>query len=144
MKLRSLVLLLIASSFVLSGCATSTRPTSQNSVIPVSGSSILDSTYMTPNSDKIKLTVIRDSGIAGMACAVRFYLDGVATVDLDSSEGVTLYPKQGEHILSAQWSKACPDNQLVETSLKLEKNDQKKFRISYGVYSGLKIMPTAF
>jgi hypothetical protein len=131
----------VAACSILAACAT--RPVSNAHVVPVPTSRSLSTQFLTEQPGTGKITVKRDSGLMGAACAARVYIDGQPMADLRSSEATTRYLPIGPHIVSVEPSGPCGGG-LSEVTADVTIERPLSFRIAYGSNGDYSINPTAF
>ena len=136
-------LLILSLGFVLLGCASTPVPTSEAVQIPDSRVLEGGKQYLLPNKNSGKLIVKRDSGIMGVACSTRIYLNGKDIADLDTSEKVVLNLPEGEYIVSAEPNGICGGG-LTEVKFNVKANSQSVFRYGTSGNGSPSIYPTAF
>lgn len=128
--------LLIGASItiaLLSGCSTK---------IATSTSTVSPTLYGTATADSALITVTRDSGIVGAACAAKLSIDNKVVAKLKPSDSVKLNVPSGRHILSFDTRGGlCPSvSDAVEVTL--NKGDDKRYRIRADTNGNFQLLPT--
>jgi hypothetical protein len=123
------------------GCAT--RPVSNANSVAVPASRSLSSQFLQEQPGTGRITVKRDSGLMGSACAARVYIDGQPMADLRTSESTVRYLPVGPHIVSVEPSGPCGGG-LSEVAAEATVERPLSFRIGYGSNGDYSINPTAF
>lgn len=127
------ILFAVAAIVTLSAC--STKPaTSTGTLTPT--------LYSTATTDSGLITVTRDSGIVGAACAAKLSIDNKVVANLKPSDSVKLNVPSGRHILSFDTRGGlCPSvSDAVEVTL--NKGDDKKYRIRADTNGNFQLLPT--
>ena len=129
--------------FILTGCASTLVSTSEAIQIP--DSRVLDGgrQYLLPSRNSGIFIVKRDSGIMGVACSTKIYLNGKSIADLDTSEKVVLNLPVGEYIVSAEPNGVCGGG-LTEVKFNVKDSSQSVFRYGTSGNGSPSIYPTAF
>lgn len=123
----------------LVGCATTPVPDGVARLVPQS--QVLDKAYLEPILNAGLVTVKRDSGFMGSACAVRIFVNNKPLAELDTSEKVVFYLAAGDYVLGA-WPTALCGGGYFETPAKIAAGSSSSFRVGHG-NSGLFIQPSA-
>ena len=118
----------------LTACATTPVPTSDSKPIPP-----LDASYQAGTP----VTIKRDAGLVGAACAIRVFVDGKPAADLRARERVQLRIAPGEHVFSVKPNGLCGGG-LREVARDVPADGAIAFRIGYGGAGDLSINPTSF
>ncbi len=138
-KLAAFSLALIG--ITLGGCAST--PVSNTEAVDVPAKRIVDSTLMQSMANSGKVTIKRDNGFTGSACAKRVFADAKAVADLNTGERLVIYLSEGEHIISAKSNSPCGGG-LVETMVTVKAGGNYSYRIGTQSNMGDGIYPTAF
>jgi len=98
--------------------------------------------YGTATADSALITVTRDSGIVGAACAAKLSIDDKVVASLKPSDSVKLNVPSGRHILSFDTRGGlCPSvSDAVEVTL--NKGDDKRYRIRADTNGNFQLLPT--
>jgi len=98
--------------------------------------------YGTATADSALITVTRDSGIVGAACAAKLSIDDKVVASLKPSDSVKLNVPSGRHILSFDTRGGlCPSvSDAVEVTL--SKGDDKRYRIRADTNGNFQLLPT--
>ncbi|MGA9618981.1 MAG: lipoprotein [Serratia proteamaculans] len=91
------VILAIAATAILSGCATDIVPVSQ--AIKAPPERIFK--YQNTSKSDAAITVIRDSGLGGSGCFITVFINGERSARLDPKEKVTFHINSGAWIIGA-------------------------------------------
>ncbi len=89
------------------------------------------------------LTIKRDSGFMGSACAIEVFMDGEAIADLRTSEKVTLYVRPGKHLFGARATGICGGGS-ADASLVSEAGKPDTLRVSSEQGGDIRIAPSGF
>lgn len=127
------VLFAVIAVATLSACSTSPA-TSAKTVSPM--------LYSTASSDTAKVTVTRDSGVVGAACAAKIFVDSKIVGQLKPSESVTLHIPNGRHIISFDTRGGLCPSMTDAVDVNLIKNDVKKYRIRSDLNGNYQLLPT--
>lgn len=119
---RRLPLLLPLVATALAACSTTPVPLSEANF---TADQYL---YRTASADTAPVTVRRDRGFYGAACATRIYANGGLAARLQAGEAVVLNIPAGEVILGAEPGTLCPGN-LVEREATLQAGKPVHFRV---------------
>lgn len=122
----------------LSACATTAIPTSQ--ATPTSD--VLDVPRTLQRDGTGKVSVKRDVGSVGSACAIRVLVDGKPLANLRQGQVVTAYLDPGDYILGASSTGICGGGD-AESALSLRVGEKKTYRISIDQGASIRIGPTA-
>jgi hypothetical protein len=143
MKNLKYYLLIFSLVFFLLGCASTPVPTSDAIQIP--DSRVLEGgrQYLSPIKNSGQFIVKRDTGIMGVACSTKIYLNGKGIADLDVSEKVVLNLPEGDYIVSAEPNGVCGGG-LTEVKFNVKANSQSVFRYGTSGNGSPSIYPTAF
>jgi hypothetical protein len=125
-----------------SGCATT--PVSGNTAKSVPPDRLFASEMTTEAAGRSSLTVTRDSGMMGAACAAKFFLDGKHIADLKPKEQVRLYVVPGEYIAGVRSPGGICGGGTDQTSFAVKPDRSAALRIAWGQAGDLKIEPSAF
>lgn len=98
-------------------------------------------TQQRPNT--VRLTVKRDRGFTGGACASKLYVDGSLAAEVKTSEKIALFLAPGKHLLGVKPSGICAGG-TAEAAVVLEANAPQSYRISVEQSGDLRLQPTAF
>jgi len=120
--MRRLCIAAIAGS--ICGCATS--PVSNSDAHDVPDSRMHSHQWLAPAFDTSQLTIKRDSGMMGAACAVSVFMDGEAIADLRTGEKVSLNIRPGKHLFGARATGICGGGS-ADTSLVSEARNRTRF-----------------
>ena len=134
-----LILCVLALSFI-AGCATTPIPAE---LAEPAGKNRLLAFQQPPNQPNGIIMVTRDTGIAGSACQVFIYIDGLHTASVWSGETAKFYVPVGEHVIGVNTSWYCGGG-LKEHQHLIEANKAHRFRISADSNFSMQIAPTAF
>lgn len=137
----ALPLVYIVISAAFAGCAT--KPVSYTEAEPVPSSRVLAPELLRARPDAARITVKRDSGFMGSACAFRVFVDGRPVVELRSSERVDIYVDPGQHILGTYATGICGGG-TAEVEATVGAGQWKSYRIASGQEGTLQFSPTAF
>ncbi len=130
--MKRLIIAIISMS-VLTACSTSPA-TSAKTVSPM--------LYSTASSDTAKVTVTRDSGVVGAACAAKIFVDDKIAGQLKPSESVTLHIPSGRHIISFDTRGGLCPSMTDAVDVNLIKDDVKKYRIRSDLNGNYQLLPT--
>jgi hypothetical protein len=122
------------------GCASS--PVSNSEAQSAPDSRVHSRQWATPAPDTSELTIKRDGGVMGAACAVAVYMDGEAIADLRTSEKVTLYVRPGKHLFAARATGLCGGG-TADASLVSEAGKPDTLRVSVEQSGDIRIAPSA-
>ena len=127
------ILFAVAAIVTLSACSTK---------IATSTSTVSPTLYGTATADSALITVTRDSGIVGAACAAKLSIDDKVVARLKPSDSVKLNVPSGRHILSFDTRGGlCPSvSDAVEVTL--SKVDDKRYRIRADTNGNFQLLPT--
>ena len=127
------ILFAVAAIVTLSAC--STKPTTSTGILT-------PTLYSTATTDSGLITVTRDSGIVGAACAAKLSIDNKVVAKLKPSDSVKLNVPSGRHILSFDTRGGlCPSvSDAVEVTL--NKGDDKRYRIRADTNGNFQLLPT--
>ena len=122
------LILLVASLFIC-GCATSPVSSSSASVVPsdrlLSGYAPLSS----PAPGKVKITIVRDSGMLGAAVPAKLSIEGADVAKFRRSERLDLYLDPASYIFGLEPSPRLA-GALVEATFENKPGKDYYFRIS--------------
>lgn len=138
---KAVAVTLFLSSAVLVGCATS--PVSNSEATPVPASRVLAPELLAQRPNAARITVKRDSGFMGSACAYKVFMDGRPVVLLRGGERVDLYVDPGQHVLGTFADGICGGG-AAEVEASVSAGQWKSYRIASGQDGTLQFMPTAF
>lgn len=127
---------------IQSGCATT--PVSGAAAKPVPPERLFDSEMTKEAVGRSSLTVVRDSGFMGAACAAKFFLDGKHIADLRPKEQVRLYVVPGEYLAGVRSPGGICGGGTDQTSFTVKPDRSAALRIAWGQAGDLKIEPSAF
>lgn len=131
----------LAGLLILSGCAT--EVVSTQNAIPVPPNRILAANMLQPSQGSASLIVKRDSGILGMPCNFRLFVNGRPFADIAASEKVQIYVAPGEHILSVAPGGTCLNGD-AEAAATVAAGQTRIYRVGIGSGGEMKLQPTAF
>lgn len=126
---------------ILAGCATS--PVSNSEALSIPSERVLSSQLTKEGPGTVRLTVKRDTGMMGAACAHKLYLDGTHVALIRLGEKITLHVQPGNHVIGAAPSGICGGG-TAENEANMKFGEPKTFRISSGQDGTIKISATAF
>jgi hypothetical protein len=128
-----------ASCLLLAACATSPMPTEQTRLT----TNVLDQ-HMTSFKEKAgQLTIKRDPGLLGSACAMRVLIGGKPLAELWPAERITAFLPPGEYVVSVQSTGVCGGGD-AEAGVTLTAEQAKTYRISIDEGMSIRVAPTAF
>lgn len=131
----------VALAVLLGGCATS--PVSPSSADAVPASRVYDQALTTPAPDTAMITITRDRGMMGAACATELYISGTHVADVRSGEKIVVYVRPGKHVLGARAGGMCGGG-ADQMQMEAIAGDRTRVRIAAGQAGDLKIEPSAF
>ena len=126
---------------VLAGCATTPLSNAAASVAP--SSRVLAPDLQVQREGTIKLTIKRDGGFMGAACAHKVFIDGRPVAQLRSGEMVQFFVKPGRYMLGATAEGICGGG-TAEAQAIVDGGRVSNYRISAGQDGTLALSPTAF
>lgn len=116
-------------------CGCATTPISNSEAHDVPDSRIHSRQWLTSAPGTSMLTIKRDSGFMGSACAIEVFMDGEAIADLRTSEKVTLYVRPGKHLFGGG---------SADASLVSEAGKPDTLRVSSEQGGDIRIAPSGF
>ena len=132
----------LALSFaIFAGCATNPVSNSEASVVP--SSRVLAPELLRNRQGAAKITIKRDSGFMGSACAYKVFIDGRPVVLLRGGERVDFYVSPGQHVLGTYAEGICGGG-TAEVEASVVAGQSKSYRIASGQDGTLQFLPTAF
>lgn len=134
---------LLAAAAIVATAGCSTTPVATNDATPVPLARVSNQMVLDPGPSKGTLIIKRDSGFGGSACNLRVFLNGGAVAELSTSEKITMYVTEGEHMVAAEATGIC-GGKLTEARAVVNKTRPAVFRLTYGHSGELTIQPTAF
>lgn len=137
----SVRILVMLSTFVITGCAT--QPIPNSAAVSVPSERVIDSKYLQPIPEGGQVTVKRDGGALGSMCSTRVFINAKPIADIRVSEKVVLYLAYGEYIFSTSSNGICGGG-VSELRSSVKVGDELNFRIGYGASGDITISPTAF
>ncbi|CAN7566223.1 hypothetical protein LJR277_003933 [Pseudomonas sp. LjRoot277] len=127
MKWKS-VALLVFSSFLLSGCATT--PASSQSAAPIPQERILDQSYLKPDAQRsVLVTVIRDNGFMGSGLQVIFKVNTSPIAAFKTGEKVEIYLAPGKYVFVAEGKPNPFSEPPGESEVEIISGQMNKFRL---------------
>lgn len=128
--LRGHVIGVLLAALILTGCATS--PVPYAAAAPVAESNLLDGygQFSQPNEGRVRVIVVRDSGVGSPALPAKLSIDGVSVAKFWSSERLELYLPPTTYIFGVE-SSICFGCALVETAVDIKPGKTYAFRISF-------------
>ena len=132
--------LFIALAVLITGCAT--RPISNAKAVDVPSDRIIDSTYLryVPNAGRV--TIKRDSGLLGIGCSSRIFVNAQPVADIHTSEKIVLYLPAGDYVFSAWPNDPCGGG-MSEVRGTITSSSKLSFRVGYGSSGDFAIHATA-
>jgi len=121
----------------LAGCWTSPITAEKADPIPAQRQ------YWVSSPSPSKLIVTRDTGLFGVGCNHRFYIDGVLAAEFASGEVGVFAVDPGRHILSVKPSASCGGGAVTEREVEVGQNSLVRRRLSV-TPGGIDISPTGF
>lgn len=91
------LLLVLAATALLSGCATDAVPVKQAITAP--NERVFN--YQDSSKGDSSITIVRDSGMVGGGCYITVFLNGARVAKLDTKEKTTFHINSGEWIVGA-------------------------------------------
>ncbi|AAZ18314.1 hypothetical protein Psyc_0451 [Psychrobacter arcticus 273-4] len=88
------------------------------------------------------VTVTRDSGVLGSACAMKLSIDDNVAAKLKPSDAVTLHIPNGRHIISFDTRGGLCPSVTDAIDVSLNKGDVKKYRIRADMNGNFQLLPT--
>ena len=134
--MRFSTLILSAGCLLAAGCATSPSMSS-------SPGHVLPNQWQGQSPNSGALTVTRDSGFMGAACAQRIYVDGTPIADLRSGQSVTVYLPAGKHVAGVMSGGMCGGGSS-SAQMVMASGGSERFRVASGQSGDIKIEPSAF
>lgn len=127
------IIAVVSVAVLLGACSTNPAATTR----PVSST-----LYSAPTTETATVTVTRDSGVLGSACAMKLSIDDAVVARLRPSDSVMLYIPSGSHIISFDTRGGlCPS--LVDAiDVNLDKGSIKKYRIRADLSGNYQLLPT--
>lgn len=138
MRKEALLIFLLAAT---AGCATRPVPNALSAFVP--SDRILDATYLRSAPGTGVVTLKRDAGLGGSACAARVYVNTRPIADLRTSEKIVLHLPPGDYIFSSQPNSICAGG-LSEVRSNVAAGAELTFRIGYGSNGDFSINASAF
>lgn len=124
----------VGVSFALVGCSTTQTSISDARSVPPA---FVYANQPTNVDGGAKLTVVRDTGMAGGGCRFGLFVDGQRLADLDPKEMITVQVKPGQRILgvgpAANGKGLCAFNgseMMREREANFEPGQERHFRMS--------------
>jgi len=136
-------LLISFALFGLTACTSIPVPTKDSILIPDNRILADGRQYIALSKNSGQIIIKRDSGLVGIACTTKIYIDAKPVADLDESEKVIFNLPEGEYILSAEPNGLC-GGILTEIKVNVKANSQSVYRYAISLYGGPAIYPTAF
>jgi hypothetical protein len=121
------------------GCATQPVPNSGATATAVVHNTALTS----PRPGTTPVTVKRDSGFLGAACATRVFINATPIADIRPTEKVVAYLAEGDHIVSASPTGIC-GGALREVRVSVKAGAPVNVRVGYGAGGDMVLDVTAF
>lgn len=90
----------LAACVVIAGCGT--VPVAPDRAAPVPAARILDASWLTPDAAKVPVTIARDKGFVGSACAMRIDVARRQVAAIEQGERVVIYLAPGLHVMQVQ------------------------------------------
>ena len=112
----------------LTGCPTSPVPPDKAKLTPKERLYA----YQKPQPNSGKLTVVRDSGLLGVACYYAFYISGKRVATMDVGERADFYIPAGEWMLGyrEEGKGVCSSSRsLTERDIMIKENQHKGVRL---------------
>jgi len=138
--LTSLVAFTIGGA-VLGGCATTPTPTSEAKPVPIDR--ILNGALARPSTGAVPVTIKRDTGFMGSACAARVFVNGAAVAELHTGELVTVYLQPGDYGFGVVATGICGGG-TAEMRTTIKSGAPLNVRVGSGQSGDLVITPTSF
>lgn len=133
--------LLATLCVAIAGCATEPVSTSEAPLVPVDRVLAAELTSTFPGAGE--MIVKRDRGFSGGGCSTRIFVNGRPVADLQPTEKVVIYMREGSHILSARPNGIC-GGALVEVKADVKAGSRSTYRLSVSGNGESAIYPTAF
>lgn len=125
-------LIMLGLVLALIGCATQPMP---------SIDAELASIYLNEAPGSGKVTVTRDKGFVGSAAKAYVYIDAKPIIGLRAGQKIELWLSAGEHMLATM---CRTDGSITEAKVNVVAGKSQTYRISYSLYGGWRLAPTAF
>ena len=127
----------------LAACASTPVPTDETA--PVPADRIVDSRYLAAAPGTGEVSIKRDGGILGAACAIHVAIDGKVTVALRRSERIVLHLPAGSHIIGASGGGLCGlGNGEPEAKADVVEDGRIGYRVGHSSTGDFAIFPTSF
>lgn len=141
MKTQSTITVLLSAvvGSGMVGCASQPVSTSEADV----SDEIYAERYTEQGSGEHPLVIKRDEGIVGSACDHLVYVSGQKVAGLGAGEKVTVYLKEGTHIIGAKTAAVCTGSS-AEAQVEVTEGTNATYRIATDQNGGLDLEPTAF
>lgn len=134
-------LALVIVCCLAAGCATSPVTYAEAEPVPLERILAKEMTTVQPNAARLSIT--RDSGMAGAACSQQLFIDGRHVADFRPGERLDVYVTPGEHVLSAKPGGICGGG-TGEVGITVAAKQWKRYRMSRGQDGTIAFSATAF
>jgi len=134
-------LAVIVACLVVAGCATT--PVTYAEAEPVPADRILAKEMTKLQPEAARLSITRDSGMAGAACTQQLFIDGRPVALFRPGERLDVYVTPGEHVLSAKPGGICAGG-TGEVGITVAAKQWKRYRMSRGQDGTIAFSATAF
>jgi hypothetical protein len=139
--MASRVILLLALTTAIIGCATTPVPNSEASL--VSTGSVLNHRLLDARPGTSQVTIKRDSGFFGGGCSVRIFVNGEPLADIRTSEKVVIYLPEGDHMFGSRPNGICAGG-TSEVKASVKPGIPLNLRVAYGSNGEFFMNVTAF
>jgi hypothetical protein len=113
---------------ISTGC--STTQVTFNKAKPVDSEKIYDKSFLNPDENNEKISVIRDQGFLGSACTHTIFINNKKVFDIEKGQAIMVSIEPGNHVLRLESGVGiCPDTSLSESTF-LKIGEPQTFRIS--------------
>jgi hypothetical protein len=120
-------MMILLSLFILASCSTS--PVKRSDAQQVEKANQWK--YQTrKNADQGSITIIRDSGVVGVACDTLIFIDKEKIAKISTSEFVEIFINQGDYRIGIETNSPC-FGEYYDFPLKVGRNEDKSFRLGY-------------
>jgi hypothetical protein len=125
--------LLIAPVALLLASCYASKPVAPSVAVPAAAAQILDAEITTPATDRIRVTVVRDTGAVGASCPFLIYVDQTAAAALLPGNKIDLHLKPGDYILSLRHPPKgiCKWGPVVQRDMTVKPDKPLRYRAGY-------------